>query len=118
MQVSTHSKTTQNSSSTSSNKQTFNLDHSFEENLIKNQEAVLSVGNNTHIKTIKVQEERCLEVTRNIKRKEKMCAKVEKYLVKKMEEERRRIKIMIQVLNDISKIFPYMLFHSNLKNKI
>ena len=44
-----------------------------------------------------------------------MCEKVEKYLSKKMEEERSRVKIMIQVLNDISKIFPYMLFYADIK---
>jgi len=118
MQVNTHSKTTQNSLGTSQNKQTFNLDHSFEENLIKNQEDILPTGNTSHIKTIKAQEEKCLEVVRARKRKEKMCVKVEKFLTKKMQEERRRMKIMIQVLNDISKNFPYMLFHSNLRSKI
>lgn len=118
MHINSNSKTTENSLHRSPDTQTFNTDSSFEERLLKNTEDLLPMGNSARIKTIKVQEEKCSKIMRTIRRREKMRAKVEKYLSKKMEEERRRVKIMIQVLNDISKIFPYMVFHSNLRNKI
>ncbi len=118
MHINSHSKTTEHSTHSSQNKQTFNLEHNFEENLLKNEENILSVGNSSRIKTLKVQEERCLKAVRSIKRREKMREKVEKYLSKKMEEERKRMKIMMQVLNDISKTFPYMAFYLYTRNKI
>ena len=105
-------------SHTFQNKQTFNINNSFEEKLLNNEIDILSIEKHSSVNITKVQEERCLKVARNIKRREKMRAKVEKYLSKKIEEERRKIKIMIQVLNNISKNFPYMLFHSNRRNKI
>ena len=97
---------------------TSNSESSFEERLIKKQEAISQALSVSHSKTIKEQEDKCIKRAEKLKIQKKMCEKVEKYLSKKMEEERSRVKIMIQVLNDISKIFPYMMFHSNLRNKI
>ncbi|MDC0932842.1 hypothetical protein OAR97_03260 [Arcobacteraceae bacterium] len=126
MQEITNIKVTQYSSS-SQNKKTSNsdLERTFEENLEDNMEEnqeekhedISHSSNSARIKTLREQERRCLEIVSSKKYQEKMCKKVESYLTKKLLEERRRIKVMIQVLNDISKTFPYFLFYANINKK-
>lgn len=127
MQEITNIKSTEYSSSSSQSKKnassdlerTFeeNLEDNMEENLEEKHEDVSHSQSSARIKTLKEQERRCLEIVSNKKYKEKMCSKVEDYLAKKILEERRRIKVMIQVLNDISENFPYFLFYANINKK-
>jgi hypothetical protein len=124
--VSSNTKTTPPPSNTYQDKHTLlsNLERSFEENLEENREEyeedISHQHNANRVKTLKEQEKRCLDVVTSTRYKEKVSAKEEEAIAKKQLEEKRRIQVMIQVLNDISKKFPYFLYylHVNKRNQI
>ena len=93
MEVSSSTKVTQQFNSVSKEKSAFIANNNFKSNLLH------------------LEYERALESSSSIKCDEKVRAKVEERLVKKIFEERRKVRVMIQVLNDISKGLPSLVFN-------
>lgn len=127
MQEISNTKSRQYPSNLAENKKNFssNFERSFEENLEDNMKENLEekhedISHNqglSRMQTLKALEKKSLEIAALKKYRDKQCEKVERYLTKKLLEERRRVKVMIQVLNDISKKFPFLLFHVNIDKK-
>ena len=77
------------------------------------QEKTAHKANNNNFKSnlLHLEYERAIEASANIKCDEKVRAKVEELLIKKISEERRKVRVMIEVLNDISKGLPSLVFN-------
>jgi len=81
-------------------------------NTVSHEKSAHKVNNNNFKSNLlHLEYKRALEASANIKCDEKVRAKIEELLIKKISEERRKVRVMIEVLNDISKGLPYLVFN-------
>jgi len=93
MEITSASKITQHYNTVSQEKSISHSNNSFKSNLMNHQHA------------------RSIEASTNVKCDEELRSKVEELLLKKVISERKKVQVMIQVLNDIKNTIPHLAFY-------